>query len=137
MLLNRIWTLFVISIFNKTSKLVIYSMETTQKRTTSKNILRPFLPNVSMLQTFRSFITHTTYEKLQCLTSSKYLPHLLIILKDYLLIVLTLGRRFCRKSFELYIDLIFINFVLIDKALAPHLLRNKLWKWPTALSLCK
>ena len=37
-----------------------------------------------------------------------------------LLIVLTLGWRICRNTFELYIDLFFINFVFIGKALAPH-----------------
>ena len=62
--------------------------------------------------------------------SSKCLLHLLITWKDYLLIVLTLGRRFCRNNFELYIDLFFNNFVLIDKALAPHVLYKKHWNWP-------
>ena len=44
-----------------------------------------------------------------------------------------LGGRFFRNSFELYIDLFFINFVFIDKALVPHVLSNKLWKWPICI----
>ena len=76
-----------------------------------------------MLQTFRSFITHTTCEKLQCLTSSKCLPYLLIIWKGYLLIVLTLGRDLAE---------IVLNFILtyVLKIKRWWLMCNKLWKWP-------
>ena len=67
---------------------------------------------VAMSDKFKLFVSHANYRK------------------SLFVNCIYLRTEILQKQFWIYIDLFFINFVLIEKALAPHVLRNKLWKWP-------